>query len=124
MQYLIRMGIPEMLNFWNDLEDRFNKGRLNKNEVLIFTKLGKTLYLLSNNPFHPSLQTHEIKPLSIRYGLKVWQSYVENNISRAKRIYWVYGPNKNDITIIGFEPHPNDRKANAYSKIKLSRIAK
>lgn len=35
------------------------------------------------------------------------------------RVFWVYGPNKNEITIIGIEPHPND-KSNSYKKITLS----
>ncbi len=35
------------------------------------------------------------------------------------RIFWVYGPNQQDITIIGLEPHPNDKK-DAYDKITLS----
>ena len=30
------------------------------------------------DPGYPNLQTHEIEPLSRRYGMKVWQSYLEN----------------------------------------------
>ena len=59
---------------------------------------------------YPSLQTHEIEPLSRRYGMKVWQSYLENKTSGAMRMYWVYGPDQKDITIIGLEPHPEDKK--------------
>jgi hypothetical protein len=51
--------------------------------------------------------------------MKVWQSYLENNKSAAGRLFWVYGPDKEDITIIGIEPHPEDKK-NGYTKIKLS----
>lgn len=40
---------------------------------------------------YPSLHTHEIEPLSRRYGMKVWQSYLENKTSKARRMYWVYG---------------------------------
>ena len=54
-----------------------------------------------------------------RYGQKVWESYLENHKPAAGRIFWVYGPDKNDITIIGIEPHPNDKK-DAYQKITLS----
>jgi len=68
------------------------------------------MLLLSNNPRHPGLQSHEIEPLSRRYGLKVWQSYLENNTPGAARMYWVYGPNPQAITIIGLEPHPEDKK--------------
>ena len=44
----------------------------------MYKKWGKALKLLSADPGYPSLQTHEIEPLSRRYGMKVWQSYLEN----------------------------------------------
>ena len=69
---------------------------------------------ISENPRHPGLQTHEIEALTKRYGRKVWQSYLENNTPAAGRVFWVYGPADNEITIIGLEPHPND-KGNAYN---------
>ena len=72
------------------------------------------------DPGYPSLQTHEIEPLSRRYGMKVWQSYLENKTSGAMRMYWVYGPDQKDITIIGLEPHPEDKKNGAYDRISLS----
>lgn len=75
---------------------------------------------MRRNPRYPSLETHEIDALSKRYGMRVWQSYVENNTPAAGSVFWVYGPNQSDITIIGVEPHPNDSKSNAYSKITLS----
>ena len=37
--------------------------------------------------------------------MKVWQSYLENKTSGTMRMYWVYGPDQKDITIIGLEPH-------------------
>ena len=42
--------------------------------------------------------------------MKVWQSYLENKTSGAMRMYWVYGSDQKDITIIGLEPHPEDKK--------------
>ncbi|MFR3124556.1 MAG: hypothetical protein ACLTN0_03465 [Coprococcus phoceensis] len=47
----------------------------------MYKKWGKALKLLSADPGYPSLQTHEIEPLSRRYGMKVWQSYLENKTS-------------------------------------------
>ena len=75
---------------------------------------------LSQNPQHPGLHSHEIPPLSRRYGMKVWQSYLENKTSSAIRMYWVYGPEKQDITVIGLEPHPEDKKHGGYNKVVLS----
>ena len=79
---------------------------------------------MSADPGYPSLQTHEIEPLSRRYGMKVWQSYLENKTSGAMRMYWVYGPDQKDITIIGLEPHPEDKKNGAYDRISLSDLSK
>ena len=118
--FTIHMGIPEMDKFWSELTEKNHNGTATKDEIKLYKKLGKTFALIVSDPRYPSLETHEIEALSKRYGMKVWQSYVENNTPAAGRVFWVYGPNQNDITIIGVEPHPNDSKSNAYSKITLS----
>ena len=120
MGYAIRMGIPEMEELWNSLQTKFKDGTISKNDEELYKKWGKALKLLSQDPFYPSLQTHEIESLTKRAGLKVWQSYLENNVSRAMRMYWVYGPERQDITIVALEPHPEDAKNGAYDRIKLS----
>ncbi len=119
MQYRIHLGIPEMLEFWQTLERKHNDGTASKKEERVRKQLGKTMYLLSQNPRHPGLHSHEITALTARYGMKVWESYLENNTPGAGRVFWVYGPEQGDITIIGLEPHPND-KSNSYNKIILS----
>jgi hypothetical protein len=122
MPFDIRMCVPEMEKFWNDLTKRKDENQLDKNEEKFLKKLAKIFVYLSQNPKHNSLASHEIEALSKRYGLKVWQSYLENNKPAAGRIFWVYGPGKNDITIIGLEPHPDDKKSKGYEKVKLSKL--
>ena len=119
MTYRIRLGIPEMEALWNVLKQKATDGTAGKNDLALYQKLGKTMKLLSSDPRHPGLRSHEISALSKRYGMKVWESYLENHTPSAGRIFWVYGPEQGDITIIGLEPHPND-KGNAYRKITLS----
>ena len=114
------MGIPEMESLWNDLQSRYRLGTIKKKEELLYRKWGKALKLLSEDPRYPGLQTHEISELSDRYGLKVWQSYLENKTSGAMRMFWVYGPGQMEITVIGLEPHPEDAKKGAYDRIALS----
>jgi hypothetical protein len=121
VNFQIRMGIPEMESFWNDLCFKSQKGSIKGPEKILFKKLIKSFKFLQQNPRYPGLQTHEISSLSKRYGMKVWQSYLENNTPSAGRIFWVYGPDKKDITIIGIEPHPEDKK-DGYEKIKLSSL--
>ena len=117
--YAIHMGVPEMKALWEDLQQKHKSGRANKAEEKLYKLMGKAMRLIANDPRYPGLQTHEITALTRRYGMKVWQSYLENNTPKAGRIYWVYGPDNSDITIIGLEPHPED-KSNAYQKITLS----
>lgn len=119
MTYRIRLGIPEMEALWNGLKQKAANGTAGKNDFALYQKLGKTMKLLSSDPRLPGLRSHEISALSKRYGMKVWESYLENHTPSAGRIFWVYGPEQGDITIIGLEPHPND-KGNAYRKIALS----
>lgn len=79
--YLIRMGIPEMKNLWDSLVNKNRDGSISKSEGLLYKKWGNALKHLSADPSYRGLQTHEIKPLSKRYGIKVWQSYLENRKS-------------------------------------------
>ncbi len=119
--YKIHVGVPEMKEFWDALQTKVRSGQAGKNEQKLYRQVGKAMRLLSENPRHPGLQSHEITALTTRYGMKVWESYLENNTPRAGRIFWAYGPNQGDITVIGLEPHPND-KSNAYKKITLSQM--
>lgn len=119
----IRMGIPEMKQFWDSLISKIQIGEATKDEKLLFKKLGKALKNLSSDPRYPALNSHEISELSRRYGMKVWESYLENHAPAAGRLFWVYGPARQDITIIGIEPHPNDKK-DGYERITLSAMEK
>jgi hypothetical protein len=122
MPFVIRMGIPEMDAYWKGLCDREASGDLDKKELKSFTKLLKAFSHLSANPRHPGHNSHEIDPLSKIAGLKVWESYLENKTPAAGRIFWAYGPNRGEITIIGIEPHPEDKKKAGYAKVRLSEL--
>lgn len=66
----------------------------------------KSLGYLETNPRHPSLNTHEYEILSRQFGIKIFEAYAENKTPQAYRIFWHYGPDKNEITIITITPHP------------------
>jgi hypothetical protein len=126
MRYRIELGVPDFKEFYIDLLNRAKMSALSKDEIKLFKKLSKTISFLENNPAHNSLNSHEIGELSARYSkhcgrdIKVWQSYLENNTPAAGRIYWCYGPIRGVITIIGLEPHPEDKKKSGYAKVNLS----
>lgn len=122
MKYNIRMGIPEMKAAWLDLQREYRTGTISKKDAFLYKKWAKALKLLSENPRYPGLRTHDIQELTDRYGIRVWQSYLENKTSSAMRMYWVYGPDQKSITIIGLEPHPEDKKTGAYARIILSEL--
>ena len=123
MQYEIHLGVPEMDELWQSLNRKHADGSANKKEEKLRKQMGKAMWLLSQDPRHPGLRSHEIPPLSARYGTKVWESYLENDTPGAGRIFWVYGPDQGQITVIGLEPHP-DNKSNAYKKVTLSATGK
>lgn len=117
--FTIRMGVPEMEEFWGALERKVDAGSATRNEIRLFKRIGKALYLLSEDPRYPGLNSHEISSLTARYGRKVWESYLENRTPAAGRIFWTYGPEQGEITVVAIEPHPDD-KSNAYKSITLS----
>jgi hypothetical protein len=86
-KFAIEWGVPEMETLWNDLTTKADKRTLARDELKLFKKLVKTAALLSENPAHPGLSSHEISNLTERYGLKVWQSYLENRTPAAGRVF-------------------------------------
>ena len=68
----------------------------------------KTLGLLQTNPRHPSLQTHVFHSLEHPYhpGDKVFEAYVQQHTPSAYRLFWCYGPQKGQLTVIAITPHP------------------
>lgn len=66
----------------------------------------KALALLETNPRHPGLHTHQFHSLQGPSGEKVFEAYAENNTPAAWRIFWYYGPEESQITILAITPHP------------------
>lgn len=122
MKFRIRLGLPEMDALWSDLVSRQKTGRLSDPELQLWKKLGKAMALLAENPRHNGLQSHEITSLSRKHGMRIYQSYLENRKPAAGRLFWAYGPEQGDITVLAVEPHPEDAKREAYERVKLSRL--
>lgn len=66
----------------------------------------KALGFLQLNPKHPGLHTHKYTSLTGPHGGDVFEAYAENHTPGAYRIFWCYGPNKGEITILSIIPHP------------------
>lgn len=66
----------------------------------------KVLGLLETNPRHPGLKTHKFSSLKEPGGEEVFEAYAENRTPAAWRIFWYYGPDKKQITILAITLHP------------------
>jgi len=86
---------------------RSGKKKSSKQEGL-FRQVHKSLQLLRGNPKHPGLETHEYTsiPNPFHPKQKVFEAYAQNRTPGAYRIFWCYGPDIKQITIIAITPHP------------------
>ncbi len=71
-----------------------------------FKAVRKALGYLEMNPRHPALNTHKFSSLSGPNDEEIFEAYAQNNTPGAYRIFWYYGPNKKQITILAITPHP------------------
>lgn len=77
-----------------------------KNKKAVLKAVRKTLGLMETNLRHPSLHTHDYSELEGFNGEKVFESYAQNHTPGAYRVFWHYGPEKGQITIVAIIPHP------------------
>lgn len=71
-----------------------------------FMAVRKALGMLEANPRHPGLNTHKFESIKGPNGEEVFEAYAENRTSAAWRIFWIYGPDRNQISVIAITPHP------------------
>ncbi|MGB2936933.1 MAG: hypothetical protein WBD05_01845 [Phycisphaerae bacterium] len=74
----------------------------------LFKQVRKTILLLADNPRHPGLQTHPYHSLENPFDpkAKVFEAYAQHRTPGAYRVFWCYGPGKNEITLLAITPHP------------------
>jgi len=66
----------------------------------------KVLQYLSQNPKHPSLQTHLYNSIHGPNSEKIFEAYAEQSTPTAYRVFFYYGPQKGEISIFAIIPHP------------------
>ncbi len=96
------------LRFTESARNHFESLLRNPGEAAVLQQVRKQMSYLQMNPRHPSLQTHEYYsiPNPIDKNGKVFEAYAQNKTPGAYRIFWCYGPDKKQITIIAITPHP------------------
>lgn len=98
--------MPFKLLFTKEASDVLDKLEDNKSDSKILKAVRKSLGYLEINPRHPGLNTHKFSSLQGPDGQEIFEAYAQNNTPAAYRIFWVYGPKKQEITIITITPHP------------------
>lgn len=121
MPFHVAMGRPHVSALWESLRTGAVNDTLSADHRLLAKKLNKTVQLLESDPRHPGLRSHEIEKLTRRVGTRVFESYLENNTPAAGRLFWLFGPSRGYITVIGIEPHPGPGKR-AYDRVLLSTL--
>jgi hypothetical protein len=92
------------LRFTEEAADALKK--LEQTDPTKYKKIRKTLGMIEINLRHPSLQTHKYNSITGPNGEAVFEAYVENKTPAAFRVFWYYGPDKQELTILTITPHP------------------
>ena len=96
------------LCFTKAADDQLKSLETNNAKAGLVKQIKKTLGFLQTNPKHPSLNTHPYDSIENPFNSKekVFEAYAQNNTPSAYRIFWCYGPDKKQLTIIAMTSHP------------------
>lgn len=94
------------LLFTDTAAEDLEKIRSDKTHNKRLKAVHKALGYLQLNPRHPSLNTHKYSSIISQNGEEVFEAYAENHTPGAYRIFWHYGKEKGQITILAIIPHP------------------
>lgn len=93
---------------YDEISEAAKTSQINSRQAGLLKQVKKTLKLLTSNPRHPGLNIHHYSGYSNPYSSNkpVWEAYVQNKAPSAYRIFWCFGPEKQQITILAITPHP------------------
>ena len=95
-----------ILNFTLTAKKELKNLKENTGKKKQYKAVVKILKYLTQNPRHPSLQTHIYHSLQGPSGEKIFDAYAEQSTSAAYRIFFYYGSCKGEITIFAIISHP------------------
>ena len=94
------------LVFTETAKETLKELKHSKNLQKRYKAVEKSLRYLSENPKHPSLQTHKYASIAGPKGEEVFEAYAQQDTPASYRIFFFYGPQNRSITIIAVTPHP------------------
>ena len=100
MQIMERAGQP--------LPESGTEQKKSSKQLGLAKQVNKTLALLAENPKHPGLHSHPYDGIANPFtsGKCVWEAYVQNRTPAAYRLFWCYGPDAGQLTILAITAHP------------------
>ena len=98
--------MPFRLHFVGNAKNELQALEVNPAQLKRYKAVRSALGKLQNNPRHPGLNTHKFDSKVGEKGEDVFEAYAENNTPDAYRIFWMYGPGQDVITIVAITAHP------------------
>ena len=80
-----------------------------KKDLAKLKKVRICLRRIETDPKYSGLHSHKYNEKKGNNGEDVWESYVENKNPSAWRVFWHYGPDQREITILLITPHPKTK---------------
>ena len=118
MPHQLRLAEGQPQEKYDDLKSKVDNNRASKRDRSLFAEINRVLSYLKLDPNYHRLKTHEIADLSRKHSRKIYCSYVEEEIPKAYRMLWAFGPGKEEISVLWIGPHPP--KGRGYSRVKLA----
>lgn len=77
----------------------------NPSSAKVWKAVRKTLAMMETNLRHPGLMTHKYHSLEGPDGEDVFEAYAQQQTPAAYRVFWYYGPDKGQITVVAITSH-------------------
>ncbi|MGH2617321.1 MAG: hypothetical protein ACRDJC_18975 [Thermomicrobiales bacterium] len=88
------------LRFSPEAREQYETLRDSPAQAKVWKAVRKALGFLEVNPRHASLKTHKYETLTRQMGVEVFEAYAQQDIPGAYRIFWCYGPERGDISVV------------------------
>jgi hypothetical protein len=94
------------LRLTDTIRDQIKSISQNPAQAGLEFQLKATITKLAHDPKFKGLNSHKYESMNERYGKEIWESYIQNNTPGAWRLFWFYGPDRDEITLVMATPHP------------------
>lgn len=97
---------PTQLNLSGAARASLQALRDDPSRKAVYNAVVKALNWMAVDLRHPGLNTHPFSSMDGPRGEKVFEAYAQNRTPGAWRIFFYYGPERGEITVLAITPHP------------------